>query len=432
MPNATLDTIPVVYNNNGAIKYNFYNGIAGITYNVLNLPFTIQFMNGHSIQYYYDASGTKICTIYQIVRSSVNIPLGTTDYTPNSSDVLSTFATYYCSNGHIVYEGYSPLVLKRILNPEGYAEKQSDGTYSYYYYAKDHLGNNRAVFKASSTTFLGPGQEISYYPFGLPHAQVYAPEDGIENELQPYKFGGKEYDEMFGLNWYDFGARYYNGMTPMFMTMDPLAEKYPQQSPYVYCLNNPVNFIDQDGRQPIPIPMPVLPPPIPGTQRTTISPSDVRNAINSLRQAVRTTFEVASNFRLSVGSASVGGASILVVMPVAKPSPGKQEQDKRERNGKEKLDQNQANVEQKVVNGGHNPKDPGGEFNSNNPDPKTALKVVAGTVGGGLLLEQINANGDSEGQQQQSQQQQQQKPPQEQKPQQQDPSIWDRIKNFFK
>jgi len=247
IPNATLDTIPVVYNNNGAIKYNFYNGIAGISYNVLNLPDQIQFMNGHSIRYSYDASGTKIYAIYQTVRSNVNIPLGTTDYKPNSSDVLSTIANYYCSNEHIVYEGYNPLVLKRILNPEGYAEKQSNGTYRYFYYAKDHLGNNRAVFEATSTTFVSQRQEINYYPFGMPFYASYET-DGYNPELQPYKFGGKEYDEMFGLNWSDFGARFYSGVVPGFMTMDPLCEKYYWISPYAYCLNNPVNAVDRDGR----------------------------------------------------------------------------------------------------------------------------------------------------------------------------------------
>jgi len=82
---------------------------------------------------------------------------------------------------------------------------------------------------------------------GLPHAQVSGPEDGIYSEFQPYKFGGKEYDEMFGLNWSDFGARFYSGIVPGFMTMDPLCEKYYPVSPYAYCANNPVNLVDPTG-----------------------------------------------------------------------------------------------------------------------------------------------------------------------------------------
>jgi len=227
------------------MKQNFYNGIAGIAYNVLNLPEKIRFMSGHGIQYSYDASGTRHKAVYQTVKSSVVVPLGTTAYTPNASDVTSTLTTDYCSNGHIVYENQA---LKRILNPEGYAEKQSNGTYKYFYYAKDHLGNNRAVFVLGAPTMFSPQQEINYYPFGMPFTVVLSPKDGLFPETQPYKFGGKEYDEMYGLNWHDFGARYYNGIVPMFMTMDPLCEKNYSVSPYAYCANNPINAVDRDGR----------------------------------------------------------------------------------------------------------------------------------------------------------------------------------------
>jgi RHS repeat-associated protein len=71
----------------------------------------------------------------------------------------------------------------------------------------------------------------------------------LSPEKQPYKFGGKELDEMYGLNWYDFEARQYDGIVPRFTTMDPLAEKYYSVSPYAYCANNPVNAIDSDGKK---------------------------------------------------------------------------------------------------------------------------------------------------------------------------------------
>ena len=66
---------------------------------------------------------------------------------------------------------------------------------------------------------------------------------------QPYRFTGKELDKQNGLNWYDFGARWYDvAGVPMWTSVDPLAEKYYNVSPYVYCNNNPVMFIDPDGR----------------------------------------------------------------------------------------------------------------------------------------------------------------------------------------
>jgi RHS repeat-associated protein len=79
-----------------------------------------------------------------------------------------------------------------------------------------------------------------YYPFG-----------GLMGESQnltsnqKYKYNGKELDRMHGLDWYDYGARNYDGMR--FTTMDPLAEKYYSISSYAYCGNNPINAFDPDG-----------------------------------------------------------------------------------------------------------------------------------------------------------------------------------------
>jgi RHS repeat-associated protein len=83
----------------------------------------------------------------------------------------------------------------------------------------------------------------------MPHHVTLSPRDGHNPELQQYKFGGKELDEMHGLKWYDFGARYYSGIIPGFMTPDPLAEKFPWQSPYAFCNNNPILYIDPTGKE---------------------------------------------------------------------------------------------------------------------------------------------------------------------------------------
>jgi len=58
---------------------------------------------------------------------------------------------------------------------------------------------------------------------------------------------GKEYDEMNGLNWSNFIARFYSGIIPTFPTMDPLAEKDYSVSPYAYCRNNPLRYTDPYG-----------------------------------------------------------------------------------------------------------------------------------------------------------------------------------------
>ena len=62
-----------------------------------------------------------------------------------------------------------------------------------------------------------------------------------------YKYNGKEYQDELGLNMYDYGARNYDPAIGKWMNIDPLAEFYDKNSPYVYSLNNPVYFLDPDG-----------------------------------------------------------------------------------------------------------------------------------------------------------------------------------------
>ena len=45
-----------------------------------------------------------------------------------------------------------------------------------------------------------------------------------------------------------FGARYYDAeLTTMWLSVDPMADKYPSMSPYAYCAWNPVKLVDPDG-----------------------------------------------------------------------------------------------------------------------------------------------------------------------------------------
>ncbi|MDR0232139.1 MAG: hypothetical protein LBI82_08485 [Dysgonamonadaceae bacterium] len=90
-----------------------------------------------------------------------------------------------------------------------------------------------------------------------------------------YKFGDKEYDEMHGLNWFDFNARFYNGIVPGFTTLDPLAEKYYSISPYAYCANNPIKYIDPDGRQIVLPPVFGMNPVMMGTNTPLLGVSDL-------------------------------------------------------------------------------------------------------------------------------------------------------------
>jgi RHS repeat-associated protein len=223
------------YNKNGALTEDFNGGISQIQYNSLNLPERIRFAYGHVTQYKYDTSGMKHRVTHISVKSDLNVPAGQT-VAPGTQQVGHVLITDYVSNP--VYEDGR---LKYILNPEGYAVRTMDGGYAYNYYLKDHLGNNRVVLEINKVNSL-MNQSTDYYPFGMPYRNGYSP------ERQPYKFGGKDPDEMHGLNRYDFHARQLSTAIPRFTTPDPLAEKYYSVSPYVYAGNNPVNRIDPTGK----------------------------------------------------------------------------------------------------------------------------------------------------------------------------------------
>jgi len=61
-----------------------------------------------------------------------------------------------------------------------------------------------------------------------------------------YRFTGKEVDEETGL--YYFGERYYDPRISLWYGVDPMTEKHPDYSAFVYTANNPIKFIDPDGQ----------------------------------------------------------------------------------------------------------------------------------------------------------------------------------------
>ncbi len=86
-------------------------------------------------------------------------------------------------------------------------------------------------------------QYFEYFPFG----ETFF-EDRHDHHRTPYLFNGKELDKETGL--YYYGARYYDPRISMFYGVDPLTEKYANQSPFAYAANNPVKFIDVLGMGP--------------------------------------------------------------------------------------------------------------------------------------------------------------------------------------
>lgn len=102
-----------------------------------------------------------------------------------------------------------------------------------------HLGNNRMVMHE----YYGAEQMNNYYPYG----GLMSSSTGWN--VQRFKYNGKEFDRMHGLDWYDYGARWMDASIGRWHSMDPLCEKYYSVSPYVYCMNNPVMLVDPDGKE---------------------------------------------------------------------------------------------------------------------------------------------------------------------------------------
>jgi RHS repeat-associated protein len=127
----------------------------------------------------------------------------------------------------------------------GYVELNANGApTSWNYYVTDHLGSTRMVVDSNDSI----KEVINYYPFGS-EMRMTNPALLTDGTSHPYRFTGKELDKLNNLNMYDFGARWYDvAGVPMWTSVDPLAEEYYNVSPYAYCFNNPVKYIDPDGR----------------------------------------------------------------------------------------------------------------------------------------------------------------------------------------
>lgn len=226
-------------------------GIAWIKYNSLNLPSKIQFMNGNKTEYFYDAAGMKREARYSYALTQMQIPLAETSTENTGYNLLSGSHTDYF--GSYIYENDK---ISRILTPEGYIQTAGAvpmtnmGKWKYTYFLKDHLGNTRAQLACDSIgTFGSTAYTVAgttdYYPFGM---EISHSDGELTSGTNPYLYNGKEMDRMNGLNMYDYGARWRGGDVPSWSTPDPLAEKYYSISPYAYCANNPIKFIDPNGK----------------------------------------------------------------------------------------------------------------------------------------------------------------------------------------
>jgi len=109
------------------------------------------------------------------------------------------------------------------------------------YYHVDATGSVRMITDAN-------GQVVTRYDY-LPFGQDWPDPPTVQGSR---RFGGKEHDQATGFDY--FGARYYASQAGRFTTVDPFLDQQkalfdPQQwNRYTYVRNNPLRYVDPDGR----------------------------------------------------------------------------------------------------------------------------------------------------------------------------------------
>ncbi|MGI5092766.1 hypothetical protein H0R96_09525 [Treponema socranskii] len=165
-----------------------------------------------------------------------------------------------------IYLGETRVVTKQTSKLEA-SYGQSDEWHHQYYYHPDHLGSAQLITDYEGNEY----QRIEYTPYGeLWVEKKTAKEEGLR--YLPYKFTAKEQDEETGL--YYYGARYLDAKYSRWLSADPAVGDYIPQAPvndeakkhneqllgiggvfnvvdfqlYHYAGNNPVKYIDSDGK----------------------------------------------------------------------------------------------------------------------------------------------------------------------------------------
>jgi RHS repeat-associated protein len=198
-------------------------------------PYTVVGNGGQMSKHIYMGSQrivSKLCNSGTMADPTIDIKAGAKDFTAKYALQTASIKTRYDSLG-VTYRGKDNAGVGFYTAANSAAKENLQ-----YFYHSDHLGSSSLITDIDGNV----AQHIEYIPFG----EVFV-EERNNSWKTPYKFNGKELDEETGL--YYYGARYMDPRTSVWLSVDPLAEKYPTVSSYVYCVDNPIKFIDPDGKE---------------------------------------------------------------------------------------------------------------------------------------------------------------------------------------
>ncbi len=226
------------------------NGYVFDSFKVYPNPYVVYSSDGMLTKHYF-AGDQRIASQLSDVGSIFNNRQSTSTNKIDSEDRQTSVENdfkYYLSK-----TGYKTSEIEKEF------ARNSTFMHGVYFLHGDHLGTSTYV----TNEIAEPTQFFLNLPFGETMVEQQEPTAYVN----PYRFNAKELDSETGL--YYYGARYYNPRISIWYGVDPLAVYNPVMenefygdgqhnggvyklgnlNPYIYCYQNPIVFVDPNGKQ---------------------------------------------------------------------------------------------------------------------------------------------------------------------------------------
>ena len=211
------------YDSNGNMTYDASSGFS-IEWNDLNLIRKVSDGDGVLVNYTYLADGTKIRAVDADGEGLEY--RGSLTFRRSSDDTLTPESIAFPGGRFVAMQGADGSI-RMVPN----------------YHIADHLGSVRTIVNGTGRVV----ETNDYYAFG----SRWDRSGSLIDQSNRYRYNSKEEQATFETPYSDYGARQYSSESGRWLTVDPLTEKYYSYSPYAFCNNNPVNFVDPDGNHPV-------------------------------------------------------------------------------------------------------------------------------------------------------------------------------------